>query len=510
MNLQQGRPPALSRRLARNAGFILFSRLWFIAIWMLVTPIVLAKLGPERFGVWSLLFLLSGYLATFDLGIGTSVVKFTAEFAATREWERLEEIVLEMLKLYLVLGVVWVVAIFLGQSLLLKSLHISAAHLQEVRFALLASSIIFAFANLISVATGMLNGMQRMDLSNGIMVAASLPQLAILLYGLSRGYGLYAVVAGTALQWLVTGALAWVALRRIVPDIRWRRRAGRLNPGRWLRFSALIQINNVLALSQLQIDKALMALWLGVSAVTPFELGFRVANSAQSLPVLLLHPLLPMFAQLNADENRERFRRLCVDGTAVLSAIAFALAAGGIPAAPLIIRAWVGSGYPVAELLAQWLLAGFALNMCTGVATTATRGAGRPALETLPATIALAIHVLASWVFVSRYGAVGVGPSFFLSLAAWTGLFLIRFSRWSGEGPGVYARAVLARPLVAFLPAAALGWILAMRWMARLDVSRVELLTGAAISAGAAGLVFAAIWWVAGGRRLLRSLTELR
>src|SRR5262249_12123247 len=79
-----GRLPA---RLARNTAFVVLGRLWYVAVWFAVTPFVLRHLGAERFGVWSLLFLLSGYLATFDLGLGASIVKFTAEHSARARWE---------------------------------------------------------------------------------------------------------------------------------------------------------------------------------------------------------------------------------------------------------------------------------------------------------------------------------------------------------------------------------------------------------------------------------------
>ena len=65
----------------------MLGRLWSIGVWIVLTPIVLHHLGAERFGVWSLLFLLSGYLTTFDLGLGSSVIKFTAHHTAAGEWE---------------------------------------------------------------------------------------------------------------------------------------------------------------------------------------------------------------------------------------------------------------------------------------------------------------------------------------------------------------------------------------------------------------------------------------
>jgi hypothetical protein len=42
------------------------------------TPFVLRQLGAERFGIWSLFFAFNGYLASFDLGIGNTLLRFIA------------------------------------------------------------------------------------------------------------------------------------------------------------------------------------------------------------------------------------------------------------------------------------------------------------------------------------------------------------------------------------------------------------------------------------------------
>jgi O-antigen/teichoic acid export membrane protein len=491
----------LSQRLARNSSFTLLGRAWYVILWFLVTPIVLHELGVERFGVWSLLFLLSGYLATFDLGLGASVVKYTAEHMASADWDGLRDTLAAVFRAYLVLGVVWVAAIFLIHPYILKWLHIPVADMKEVRFALLASCVVFAFANLVSVGLGVLNGMQRMDLSNGIIVFGSIPQFTILLLGLRAGYGLYAVVASTLGQWFFVGLATWVLLRKFAPRLKWPSLRGSGRSTSWFGFSIMMQANNVLELSQQQVDKILLAAWVGLRSVAEFELGFRVANGIQSLPILVLNPLLPAFATLHAGKEPDRFRRLWKRGTNLLAAGALGLGACCIPEVPLLLRAWVGSDYPAAEVIAQWLLAGFAINLSTGVATAAARGAGRPSLEILPSVIAVPIHIALSRILVTQFGTVGIGPAFCLSTVIWTGVFFLRFARWTRVSLREILLPAFARPLAASVPAILIGWwstrLLPPTWLS----GRMGIVMGAGLCSFASFLVFWGVWlsvgWVA-------------
>jgi O-antigen/teichoic acid export membrane protein len=489
---------SFSLRFARNAGFILLGRGWYLLIWFAVTPYVLSKLGPERFGVWSLLFLLSGYLATLDLGLGASVIKFTAEHSTGNQWETLHRTLGDISRLYLVLGILWIIAVFALHPLIINRIGVSATHYEEVRFALLASAVIFALANLVSTGPGVLNGLQRMDLSNGIQVAASIPQLVVLIGGLARGYGLYAVVASTAVQWLAVAILSYLVIHRVAPEVGWPALRLRGRQKGWLRFSAVLQVSTILVLTQLQVDKLLIALWIGLASVTEFELGFRVANGIQSLPVLALVPLLPAFAELHAGGKYEEARSLLRKGTLNLSGWAFGIAASIIPVAPFLVRAWVGPDHGEAEILAVWLLAAYLLNLCTGVGSAAVRGAGRPGIEIAPMLVALVLHLVASRILLDRMGPIGAGPATFAALALWSFLFFIRVSKWSGIRFFDFAISALARPTLAFLPAFGLGLLAVSQWPESLTENRISILIAALVTAAAGAGLYWILWRLLG------------
>ena len=64
--------------LRRNAIANLGGRVATAVLWLVATPFVLSKLGAERFGIWSLFFAFNAYLASFDLGVGHTMLRFIA------------------------------------------------------------------------------------------------------------------------------------------------------------------------------------------------------------------------------------------------------------------------------------------------------------------------------------------------------------------------------------------------------------------------------------------------
>jgi len=60
-----------------------------VAIGLLLSPYIIRKLGPERYGIWVLVFSLVEYLWFFDLGFNTSVTQFVAKYRARDEPEQI-------------------------------------------------------------------------------------------------------------------------------------------------------------------------------------------------------------------------------------------------------------------------------------------------------------------------------------------------------------------------------------------------------------------------------------
>src|SRR3954465_6588615 len=96
------RAPGLARNAAWNwIGFGFVSVVLFF-----LSPFMVSHLGATRYGVWSLLEGLVGYLGLLDIGIRQAVNRYVAAHHAVREHEECGLIVSAALRLFGILGIV--------------------------------------------------------------------------------------------------------------------------------------------------------------------------------------------------------------------------------------------------------------------------------------------------------------------------------------------------------------------------------------------------------------------
>ena len=77
---------------------------------LIVTPILLDAIGTEAFGIWAFIGGITIYLAVLDIGLGPSVVRFTAEAHGRGDPEEINRVTSVALVLYAAIGVLTLVA----------------------------------------------------------------------------------------------------------------------------------------------------------------------------------------------------------------------------------------------------------------------------------------------------------------------------------------------------------------------------------------------------------------
>jgi len=498
----------IGRQIARNSILSLAGRFTQVAGWVVIAPYMLHSLGAERFGLWSLLTVISGLYMTFDLGVGSALTKFVAEYRATGDRAGLRSVYSMGVILYAALGLVIVAAFALFGGGLLGLLKITPQLQPEAGRALLVAAAVYGLLNLYMLTASVLTGLHRMDMWNRISIGVTLLQLAGVLLVLRLGGGLVALMLNTGVTLAIGAVLGRLAIRRLAPEIGFDTRA--FTPGlftRLTRYSAALQVINLGVLVQFQLDKVLLGAMVSLAAVASFEFGLRVVSALWSLPSLLLPPLIPAVAHLDAVGDRERLRRLYRRASRYVLAVAFPVAAGVIAVAPALYRAWLGPGHDDAARAASALAAMLGINILTGVGSALVRGMGRPGLEARYQIIAIVLHLGLSLLLIPRFGFTGVLWALVASTSIGSLYFVWSFHRFLGEPLPAFVRGVIAPPLVAAAIGAVLGAAVSGAFGSGLaDASRAEAL----IRLGLGGVVM--VGATLGGLLLTRflSVAELR
>src|SRR5271168_3272126 len=92
------------RQILKNVGSSWSGLAVNVAVGIFLSPFILHRLGDAAFGIWILIFSVTGYYGLFDLGIRSSVVRFVSKFSATNDAENLARVINTSLFAYSAIG----------------------------------------------------------------------------------------------------------------------------------------------------------------------------------------------------------------------------------------------------------------------------------------------------------------------------------------------------------------------------------------------------------------------
>jgi O-antigen/teichoic acid export membrane protein len=119
-----------------------------------LSPFILHRLGDEAFSLWVLVFSLTGYYGLLDLGIRSSIVKYTAKFVATNDEHQLSAFLSTSLGFFAVVGFVVLLMTVTGFFYLHLLFRIPAGMLGSARGLFLLAGVSVALTFPLGVFAG--------------------------------------------------------------------------------------------------------------------------------------------------------------------------------------------------------------------------------------------------------------------------------------------------------------------------------------------------------------------
>lgn len=432
---QPAPPPStgLGRRLAANTVHAASGRLAQLLVWLVFTPPILNALGPDGFAVWALFFALAGYLGSLDFGLAQGTLRHVAAARQQGSQREIGESATLAMLGFATLGILWLILGLLVRDAALAWLRISGPLNPAARLAFPVSAAIFVMAGVTSVAVSVLQGHGRFDLANRPILAFAAQQAGGFAWILARGWGLEALMWNVLTGWTIAAAIALAHLNAGAPGFRWSApREAMRHVRSAFAFGGPMQLSNVLVAVNTQTDKFLLSRFDRLAAVSPYELGARIAMSAGTVPQLMLVALLPEASAVHAAGDTERLRALYLRGSRWMLFVTALIFAPLVGSADRLYAVWIGTPQPEAALALRVLGISAALALSTGVGTTIARGAGRTDLETWSVFVAVVLHVPAAFWLIPHLGLAGALIAFAAGTAIAVPSFLIRLGRALG------------------------------------------------------------------------------
>lgn len=424
---------SLSRVIIRNTAFNAAGRFWALLTAVLLTPYIIGRIGVEGYGIWAIVGVLTGYFGLLDLGVKTSFVKYIAEFHAKGLQGKIAELVNTGFVFYAAFALITVVPAYFLADPLVSFLGIPSRLHEEAVFVFVLGFILFGLSNAMSPFGAVQNGLQRMDISNKLSIALSIPYIGGTLFFLESGYGLRGLMINQAVNLCLSGALNVIVSFKLLPELRFN---PLLFSGEMFRklfnYGYKLQISNFSNLVSFQTDKLLITYFLGVGLVTFYQLGTSILQAVRQFCLILVSSITPAASEIEAGKGKHSLNELYVRGSKYLIFVSVPLTLFAVSDASLILAAWMGLGYDQAVPVLQILAVGYFSATVTGVASAITAGVAKTEYD-MKFGIFLAILNLSLGIIMAvKVGFLGVVSASAFSLLAASFLYLSLFHGYMG------------------------------------------------------------------------------
>lgn len=381
-------------------------------------PALMHGLGPERFGLLTLVWAVTSYFGLFDLGLGRALTQQLAILIDRQDTERIGPLSASALLLMTALG-----GLAGGLMVVLAPWGVDLIKALPDRHEAITACWVMGLAVPFIVLTaglrGMLEACHAFEVLNYVRLPMGLwtfagpwcvlhwigPDLVLITLSLAVGR----LVGFAAHAWL-----AWRALPQLRGRLRWE--ASWLKPllvsGGWLTLS------NIVSPFMGYVDRFMIGATVSAAAVAYYATPQEIVTKLWIIPGALTAVLFPTFAAQAARKEASAWA-LYDRAVRILFVVLLPICAVlGLGAEPLL-RWWIGPelaahSAPILRVFSVGIL----INCLAHVPLTWLHGTGRFRAPALLHCAELPLFLLALWLFSAQWGLMGAAMAWLLRMVA--------------------------------------------------------------------------------------------
>lgn len=394
--------------LARNTKLNLIGQAVPLLIGVATIPFVIRGLGTDRFGVFSFAWVVLGYFAVFDLGLGRATIKFVSEALGMGDQDQVPRVVWTAVTAEVLLGIAGAIVLAVITPLLVgRVLNVPQELLAEAKTTFYLLALSFPVVLTSSSFRGVLAAAQRFDLVNAVKIPTSCATYLLPLVGLALGFNLPGIVVLILLA-RVGGLAAFIMLSlSAIPGLKNYSASIAFFP-RLFAFGGWVMVTSIVGPILVYVERFLIGSLLSLAALAFYSVPYEMMTRFTIIPTSLTMTLFPAFSALKGVQNRQRlatvFARsvkyvLLTLGPTVLVISLFA---------EVILRLWLGTDFArESTTVLQVLAIGVLINSLAYIPFSLLQGVGRPDLPAKFHLLEMPFYIAMAWLLVSQLGIAG-------------------------------------------------------------------------------------------------------
>jgi O-antigen/teichoic acid export membrane protein len=423
----------LSFKIVRSVTFSIARKLIAGPIFLLLVPFTLHRVGVAGYGTWSILGTIIGLSWFLDFGLGASVTKYIAEHRGRNDTSQVRQVLNTSLAVYLAIAMVAVCLLWFLAPEIIRSLFRGPSAPSVPTVLLLWPWLLpIVAADLLSKPfISVINGFQRMDLSNVLLFGSNVCNALLTVAFLLAGFKVNGLVWAAVVSALLNFAVSVGMVRYLFPAVMPNPFGADLPTARKIcSLSLALYSGSIMTTIQDQAEKLYLARFAGVVPVGWYQMASQAASKVRRMPDLLLGPVMAASSELNAANEPDKISKLHFRAHKYLAVTAIPLVAYTLIASKDLITVWLGPSFTFIAFPFAMLVVGnlFPQMGSPTYFVLVGRGIVRPAVYS--ALISSVLNIVLSFIFIKRWGFIGAAWGTVIPMVIGTLYFFVACSRY--------------------------------------------------------------------------------
>jgi O-antigen/teichoic acid export membrane protein len=329
-------------KIFKNSLFNIARVIIVTPVFFILVPYIISKIGTEGYGLWALTGVIGSYQAFVNFGLTESMVRFVARAEVQKEYGAIGEYVSTAMLLFLSLSVVIVTIIIVFKHFIVVSILGIKRSISIAEFLIVIAGI-SSIINLISgLFKSIIDGVQRMDISNIILTIQVILSAAGMFFVLEQGYGLTGMAYNLLIVSLISLGVNMVTSKIIV--------SYSMNPFifKYSRLKEMFSYSINLQLASLirtfiePINKIIISRFFPLSYVGYYEIALKFCERITQLIRSSLAPLFPAATEIYEKYGIQKIESLRNKSSKYLLSFVTILYVIIILLIPDFIKLWLG------------------------------------------------------------------------------------------------------------------------------------------------------------------------
>jgi O-antigen/teichoic acid export membrane protein len=415
------------RSMAVNATWNMLGQVLPLLLAAVAIPILIGRLGVDRFGVLTLAWAIVGYFGLFDLGLGRSLTKIVSEALAEGKQAGASAAIWTATAILLCLGAVFTVAIWLlSHWLVYRVIKVPAALQHETLTAIYWLALSIPVITVTAGFRGVLEAQHRFGLVNVARVAMGAFSYAGPLVTAMFSSNLATICAVLVAGRMVAAIAHMMLCLKTLPSLRQGVVLEREVLPALVSTGAWITVSNTVAPILTYAERFLVGLLISVAAVAYYATPSEVVMRLLMIPAAITTVLFPAFAAFSVLDTGKL--HLTYDrGIRFCFMLVFPALFLIILFAPEGLRLWLGPLFAAkSSSLLRWGAIGILVNSVAQIPYALLQAANRPDLPGKLHLIEVPLYLAALIAGIRMYGITGAAAVWSLRLIV-EGLLLLWF-----------------------------------------------------------------------------------